>query len=187
MKIRSIFFLLMSSFLTSCIAVVVAGATASLVVYDKRTINALEKDARLFHQIHKAIVTDPRFSHSRIVVTSFNQIILLVGQAPAASLRVLAEKIAQNTPNVKRVYDEIAINFPLTLTKQAEDSWITSQVRSLMLAEKGLKSGSIRVITENGLVYLMGIVTHDQADLAVNVARKINGVQKVIKVFQYRV
>ncbi|HHF7344680.1 TPA: BON domain-containing protein [Legionella feeleii] len=185
MKIRSIIFLLVSSLLTGCVAAVVAGAAAGLVVYDRRSVVTLESDARIFHKVHTAIVTDPRFRDSRILVSSFNRVVLLVGQTPTASLRVVAEKIAQNTPNVRRVYDEISVDYPLPISQRTKDTWITSQVRSLMLTKKGLESGSIRVVTENAVVYLMGIATREQANLAVNVARQVQGVRKVVKVFQY--
>lgn len=185
MKFRSIIFFLVCSLLTGCVAAVVAGAAASLVVYDRRSVVTIESDARIFHKIHTAIVKDPRFRDSRINVTSFNRVVLLVGQTPAASLRVLAEKIAQNTPNVRRVYDEVTVDYPLPLAERTKDTWITSQVRSLMLTRKGLESGSIRIVTENGVVYLIGIVTHEQANLAVDVARQVNEVRKVVKVFQY--
>lgn len=186
MKIRSIIFLLISILLTGCVAAVVAGAAAAgLVVYDRRSVVTLESDARIFHRVHKAIVSDPRFRDSRIVVSSFNRVVLLVGQTPTASLRVVAEKIAQNTPNVRRVYNEVAVGYSIPLSQRSKDSWITSQVRSLMLTKKGLESGSIHIVTENGVVYLMGIATHEQADLAVSVARQMKDVQKVVKVFQY--
>ena len=185
MKIRAIIFLLVSSLLTGCVAAVVAGAAASLIVYDRRSVFTIESDAGIFHKIHTAIVKDPRFRDSHIIVTSFNRVVLLVGQTPRASLRVVAEKIAQNTANVRRVYDEIAIDYPLPLAERAKDSWITSQARSLMLTRKGLESGSIRIVTENRVAYLMGVATHEQADLAVDVARQISGVKKVVKVFQY--
>ncbi|WP_028389382.1 BON domain-containing protein [Legionella fairfieldensis] len=186
MKFRLIVILLICGLLTSCVAAVVAGAAAAgLVVYDRRSVASLESDARIFHKIHTAIVKDPRFYNSRIIVVSFNQVVLLVGQTPTASLRVLAEKIAQSTPYVRRVYDEITVDYPLLITQRTKDSWITSQVRSQMLTKKGLESGSIRIVTENGVVYLMGIATHEQANLAVSVARQINGVRKVVKVFQY--
>lgn len=185
MKIRIAIYLLMCSILSGCVAAVVAGAAAGLVVYDRRSVTMLEKDARIFHVVHKAIVTDPRFKDSRIVVISFNQVVLLLGQTPAASLRVAAEKTAQQTPNVRRVYDEITVDYPLAISQRTQDSWITSQVRTQMLRKKGLESGSIRVITEGSVVYLMGIVTKEQGNLAVDVARQVRGVQKVVKVFQY--
>lgn len=177
-------FIVVAALLTGCVAAVVTGAAVGMV-YDKRSMMTMEADARLFHLIHKGIVTNRQFRDSRILVTSFNRVVLLVGQTPTASLRVLAEKIAQSTPGVQRVYDEVTVAYPIPLTQRTKDSWITSQVRSSMLTKKGLESGSIRVVTENGAVYLMGIATDQQAALAVDVARRINGVNKVVKIFQY--
>lgn len=185
MKVKFIVLLLISALLTGCVAAVVAGAASSLVVYDRRTVSMIEKDARIFHLIHTELVRDPRFHNSRIVVSSFNEVVLLVGQTPSASLRLVAEKVAKQTVNVKRVYNEITIDYPLSLTQQSKDTWITSQVRTSMLSRKGLESGSIRVITENAVVYLMGIATTEQANLSVDVARQVPGVRKVVKVFQY--
>lgn len=185
MKIKTLVFLLLGSMLTGCAVAVVAGAAGSLVVYDRRTVSMVEKDARIFHIIHSSIIPDPRFRDSRIVVSSFNEVVLLAGQTPNASLRAVAEKVAQQTPNVNRVYNEITVDYPISLAQQSKDTWITSQVRSNMLTQKGLESGSLRVITENGIVYLMGIVTPEQSNLAVNVARHVKGVRKVVKVFQY--
>jgi len=183
-KIKASAIFLISIFLTACVAAVVAGAAAGMV-YDRRSISTMEADVRLYHVIHKTIVKDPQFRDSHILVTSFNRVVLLVGQTPTASLRVHAEKIARAAPGVQRVYNEISISNPIPLTQRSKDSWITSQVRSMMLAKKGLESGSIRVITENAEVYLMGIVTDEQAKLAVDVARRVNGVTKVVKIFQY--
>lgn len=171
-------------FLTSCVAAVVAGAAAGMV-YDRRSISTLEADARIFHLLHKTLVTHPQLSNSRILVSSFNRVVLLVGQTPSASTRMLAEREAQNTPGVQRVYNEITLANPLPIALRTKDSWITSQVRSNMLTKKGLESGSIRVVTENGVVYLMGIVSTEQGILAVDVARRVNEVNKVVKVFQY--
>ena len=184
MRIKSIIFLLLGSLLTGCVAVVVAGA-AGAAVYDRRSLSMMESDARIFHVVNKAIVSDPRFRQSRIVISSYNQVVLLAGQTPTASLRVVAEKIVQSTPHVRRVYDEITVDYPLPISERSKDSLISGQVRSKMLGKKGLESGSIHIVTENGVVYLMGVVTHTQANLAVSVARSISGVNKVVKIFQY--
>ena len=183
-KIRCIAFILAASLLTSCVAIVVAGAAAGLMVYDRRSVFSMERDARIFHVIQKAIIPNSEFHDSRIVIVSFNQVVLLVGQTPTASLRVVAERIAQQTPKVRHVYDEITVGSPISWTKQSKDTLITGKVRSRILTKKGLESGSIRIVTENGVVYLMGIVTVEQANSAVDVARQIKGVQKVVKVFQ---
>jgi osmotically-inducible protein OsmY len=176
--------LVVSALLTGCVAAVVVGAAAG-VVYDRRTVVTMEADARLFHVIHTDIVTNPQFKGSRVLVTSFNRVVLLVGQTPAASLRVVAEKIARSAPGITRVYDEISVGYPISVKQKTQDSWITGQVRSSMLTKKGLESGSIRVVTENSVVYLMGIATAEQANMAVDVARRVKGVAKVVKIFQY--
>ena len=185
MNVKTGIVIVVSLLLASCAAVVFVGAAGSMAVYDRRSITMMESDARIFYVVRKAIVSDPRFRDSRILVSSFNEVVLLVGQTPTASLRVVAEKIVQSTPNVKRVYDEITVDYPLPLTARSKDTLITGQVRSKLLTKKGLESGSIRVVTENGVVYLMGTATHEQADLAVSVARQINGVNKVVKLFRY--
>ncbi len=182
--LRILSFIVLASLLSSCVAVVV-GAAAGLVVYDRRSVGTLESDARIFHMVHTRIANDQTFRDSRIIVISFNKVVLLIGQTPQAELRDDAFRIARNTPDVRRVYNEINIDNPLTLSDRAQDSLITSQVRTAMLSKKGLESGSIRVVTEGGVVYLMGIVTHEQANLAVDVARQISSVEKVVKVFQY--
>jgi osmotically-inducible protein OsmY len=86
---------------------------------------------------------------------------------------------------VHRVYDELTVAAPIPLSQSTKDSLITGQIRSAMLTKKGLESGSIRIVTENGAVFLMGVVTPEQASLAVDVARRVKGVIKVVKIFQY--
>lgn len=185
MRKKSLVLLLLSSLLTGCVAVLAVGAAGGLVVYDKRSVVMIEKDARIFHNAHKSIVTNPAFDESHIVVTSFNRVVLLTGQTPTASLRVQAEKIVKGIPGVERIYNEIAIDNPVSLSQRGKDGWIASQARAKMLAKNGLESGSIRIVTENSVIYLMGIVTPGQAQLAVDVARQIPGVRKVVKVFRY--
>jgi osmotically-inducible protein OsmY len=185
MRYYIVLFLLLSSLLSSCVAVIVAGAATSMIVYDKRNLVMLERDARIFHLVHDKIVNDPSFQESRISVVSFNQIVLLIGQVSNQSLRKFAETITYNTPNVKHTYNQLTVSYPLSLTKRTNDTVITTQVRSKMLGREGLHSGFIRIITEDRVVYLMGTVNQEQANLAVDVARKVKGVRKVVKIFQY--
>ena len=168
-----------------CIPVIIVGSLATgVVLYDNRNLNVMQNDIKIFYQITHAITTDPRFTNARIIVASFNQNVLLIGQTQAATLKIIAEKIAYQNPLVLRVYNEISINKPITMQQKAQDTWITSHVRSQMLVKSELRSGAIKITTENGVVYLMGQVTLIQANLAVDVARRINGVRRVIKVLQ---
>ncbi|MDF1645659.1 MAG: BON domain-containing protein [Legionellaceae bacterium] len=184
MKLKLGTLVLLFGLLSGCMLGIVAAATG-LVVYDRRSVIMIERDARIFHVLHTKIVTDPKFYHSHINVTSFNQVVLLTGQTPQASLRELAEKMAKKTPKVRRIYNEISIDEPIPFPDRSKDTWITGEVRTKLLRKKDLESGSIRVVTENAVVYLMGIATPDQAKLAVDVARQVKGVRKVVKVFQY--
>lgn len=185
MQIKKIILIVFISLLASCAAVVLVGAAGGMIVYDKRSISMIEKDGRIFYLINTEIAKDPTFDQSRIVISSFNKVVLLLGQVPATSVKVAAEKVARKTPGVERVYNQITLGPKISVSQQSKDAWITSEIKSKMLAKKDLESGSIRVITEDGTVYLLGIVTPNQANLAVSVARQVKGVRKVVKIFQY--
>jgi osmotically-inducible protein OsmY len=128
---------------------------------------------------------DRRFRYSHIRVTSYNHVVLLSGQATSDDFKAEAAKIAQNTPNVIRVYNELTVAEPSSIADRSRDAFITSKVRTQLLTKKGLESGSIHIVTDNSTVFLMGIATHEQADLAVEATRQVNGVNKVVKIFQY--
>jgi osmotically-inducible protein OsmY len=183
--IKLIASLTLASLMTSCVGVMVVGAAGSMIVYDRRSMTMIERDARIFYVISRAISNHRGFRHSHVTVTSYNQIVLLAGEVTSAELKKDAEKIAQSTPNVRRVYNELTVAESLPVTQRSKDTLLTGTIRTKMIAEKGLESGSIHIIVENGNVYLMGVVTREQADLAVNVARHVDGVIKVVKIFQY--
>lgn len=187
MKLIRVAFVLAALSLSACVAAVVAGAgaAAGLVVYDKRSMDMIRYDTRLFHDVHEAIVSDKAFNDSRIVVSSFNRNILLTGQTPTASLRPKAVSIARSVKGVGKVYLQIAVADPISLSQQSSDAWITGQVKAGMMTKKGLRSSSFKVVTEHNVVYLMGSVNHEQANLATDVARRVKGVSKVVKIFQY--
>ena len=128
---------------------------------------------------------DPSFANSHIVVISHNGIVLLVGQTGSATLKELAGNTVRNVQKVRKVYNELEISGPTTMLVRSGDSWITSKIKARMVAEKDFPSGNVKVITENGTVYLMGLVTPEQATTAVNIVKQSYGVQKIVKVFEY--
>lgn len=163
-----------------------AGAAGIAAVYDHRKLGNIVDDQRIVKQTADAISASPGMrDKARIEVACFNRVVLLTGEATTPELRQQAEAIARNIPNVNRVYNEITIQGPVSSMINASDSWITTKIKSQMLATKDLKSGTIKVVTENGTVYLLGIVTREQADMAVEISRQTAGVQKVVKIFQY--
>ncbi|OGT47204.1 MAG: hypothetical protein A3E83_02085 [Gammaproteobacteria bacterium RIFCSPHIGHO2_12_FULL_41_20] len=163
-----------------------AGAAAVAMVYDHRKVDNVLDDQRLANEVNNKIQgTQELRNNCHIDVTCFNHIILLTGEAPNPGWREQAENLARSVPGVSRVYNQISIEGPTSSLTRTSDSWITTKVKTEMLATKGLQSGTIKVITQNGVVYLMGIVSHEQADAAAEIARQVAGVRKVVKIFQY--
>lgn len=185
-----IIIILLSLSLQGCIFVAgaAAGAAGIAVVYDHRKIAQIAEDQRISKAIYDKFQADPQLSSptTHIAICTFNNVVLLTGQTTAPSLAQKAEALARDTAGVNRVYNQITIKGPSSSLTRASDSWLTTKIKTQLLATKGLHSGSIKVVSENGNVYLMGVVTHEQADIAVSVAREVSGVQRVIKVFQYK-
>lgn len=164
-----------------------AGAAGVAVVYDHRKLANILKDQEITKRISDKIMGVPALhENNHIEVTCFNQVVLLTGETTTPAERQLADDFAHSVPDVTKVYNEISIKGPTSSLTRASDSWITTKIKTQMLATKDLKSGTIKVLTENGTVYLLGIVTQDQAEMSVDIARQVAGVQKVVKIFRYK-
>jgi osmotically-inducible protein OsmY len=186
---KTIIILGLTFVLQGCIFVAgaAAGAAAITVVYDHRTIQNALQDTEIANKIADRISeVPPLHNESHIEVTVFNRIVLLSGETPKQEWRMQAEEIAKSVPDVGRVYNQISIQGATSSLTRTSDSWITTKIKGQMLATEDLKSSSIKVLTENGVVFLMGIVSRQQADTAVDIARQVSGVQKVVKIFQYK-
>jgi len=123
---------------------------------------------------------------SHIVVSSYNGVVLLGGQTPRAELKQLAERVARGVHNVSRLHNELEVMPPTTALVRTNDALLTSNIKAQLLADSRVASTKIKVVTENGIVFLMGIVTHQQAGDAVAVVENAAGVQKIVKLFQYQ-
>ena len=110
---------------------------------------------------------------------------LLAGQVPSEEARQLAGQAASRVQNVKRVHNELTVGPNTELLVRTSDSGITTKIKTKLLTHKEAKSGKVKVITENGVVYLMGVVTRSQADLASVLAQQTGGVQRVVRLFEY--
>ncbi len=162
-----------------------AGAAAAVVAYDHRKLESILMDNQITHDAADKINADPNFKGSHIDIACFSRVVLLTGQTPTAELREEAEAVVRNVPNVTRIYNQIIIRAPTSSIVRTSDAWITTKIKSELLATKGMKSGTIKVVTENGIVYLMGMVSKDQAETAATIASQVDGVQRVMKIFQY--
>lgn len=127
----------------------------------------------------------PDLANSHIVVVSYNGIVLLAGQVASEQMRVLAADTVAEIKKVRRVHNEITLSGNTSMVARSNDAWITTKVKSKMLASSKIEAGRIKVVTENGVVYLMGLVTREEADQAAETARSTSGVQKVVRIFEY--
>lgn len=174
--------------LQSCffVAGAAAGAAAISIVYDHRNVDNIIIDQRIAREVSLKIADNAELREStHISVTSFGQVVLLTGEAPNAELKQKVEEVARTIKKIKRIYNAISVQGPTSTLSHASDTWITTKIKTEMLATDGLKSATVKVVTENGTVYLMGTVTRAQEETIINIARHAAGVQKVIKIFQY--
>ena len=175
------------SLLSGCFVPFVAGAAiGGAIVYDRRDFETMASDQEIFQQANNKINIDNELKNdAHIVVTSFNRSVLIVGQAPTEALHARTQQRVASVPNIKRIYNEVSISGPTSPAVRSSDAWITTKVKSQMLVETKLRSGQIKVMTEDSVVYLMGLVHREQADIAVDIARQVSGVQRVVKIFEY--
>lgn len=126
------------------------------------------------------------FDTSHVNPTSYNGILLLTGETPTQALRNRAEELVKDLEKVRRVQNELAIVAPSSLLSRTSDTVITGKVK-IALGRYDLRriAACTKVVTENGVVYLMGLLRSDEADVAADIARKIGGVQRVVKIFEY--
>ena len=189
-KIAYIFMLLVTlGLLQGCVVLAAAGAgaaTTAVVVNDRRPVQTITDDQNIEYTAHSEINQTPALNeNSHISVVSYNHAVLLVGQVPSDAVRTQVESLVQSLPKVSRVYNQLQVRPETTMMQRSKDTWITTKVKTNMISEKGLNSGQIKVVTENGVVYLMGIVTKPQARLASDVARRVSGVKRVVTLFEY--
>jgi len=173
--------------LQGCAGVVVAGAAGGVALaHDQRSTENILDDQSIEYNIYNKISADKELEkHTHINVVSINGVVLLTGEAPEGHMREKATEIARNHSNVKRVYNAIKVMQPTSFKSRNNDTWITTKVKSKLLGKTETDGLRIKVVTENATVYLMGIIPKDQADFAADAASRIDGVKRVVKVFEY--
>ncbi|KXS38822.1 MAG: transport-associated protein [Halomonadaceae bacterium T82-2] len=154
--------------------------------YSTRTPGMKVEDENIESKIHDAMArTDARLSDARIGVNSYNGVVLLFGQVPSQELKDKAESIARDTRQVRKVYNELTVAANLPLGQRLKDDWLETRAQAEMAANKGIDSRHVEVIAENATLYLMGMVTRDEAQRIVNEVSNISGVQRIVKIFDY--
>lgn len=178
--------LLSAMLLQGCVGVAVVGsaAVATKTASDPRTVGTQVDDGTLELRVNNALAKDKQLKKdARISVTAFSGKVLLTGQAPNAELAAQAKQIAINTNGATEVYNEIRMGQPVGLGTASSDTWITTKVRSQLLGSDQVKSSNVKVTTENGEVFLLGLVTQDEANAAADIASRVSGVTRVTTAF----
>lgn len=168
-----------------CVALIGAGGAAAVsALEDRRTTGTQIEDQGIESRAQGRI--NERFGErAHVNVTAFNRTVLLTGEAWDEATRAEIETLAAAVPNVRSVTNEVQVAGLSSGPSRANDTALTAKVRGRLLNVKGLNPHHVKVVTEAGVVYLLGLVTEAEADAAVDIARTTGGVRKVVKVFEY--
>ena len=186
-QLSKILFLLVILCLQGCVAVAGgAAATGAAIAYDRRTSGTVIEDQSIELKAGQLLREDTEISEtSHYNVTSYNMVVLVTGETPTEETRERIINIVKSIPKVTHVYNELTIAAPSSLTSRSSDTLITSKVKTKLVALENAEGTRVKVVTEKGVVYLMGLVNRDEADRVTEATRQVGGVQKVVKLFQY--
>ncbi|MFA6061598.1 MAG: BON domain-containing protein [Gallionella sp.] len=180
-----LFILLISASLQGCFPVIAAGAGAgALMAQDRRTSGAYIEDEAIEDKAVNRITTQYK-NTVHVNVTSYNRNVLLSGEVPDQATKAQVERIVANIQNVGKIYNELTVGISSSLASRSNDSLVTSNVKMRFLNDKRFSATNVKVITENGIVYLLGIVNRREAEAASEVASASKGVSRVIQLFEY--
>lgn len=177
--------LALASQISACVPVVVGGAAAGgAIAADRRTSGVYVEDENIEIKTVKKI-HDTLGEAAHVNVTSFKANVLLTGEVPDAAAKTKAGDIVIATESVRSVTNELTIGPKTSISSRANDTYLTSKVKAQFVSENKFQANHVKVVTENSVVYLLGIVTQKEADDAAEIARNTSGVTKVVKVFEY--
>lgn len=187
MRLLKTFSLILIAFnLTGCAGLFIAGAaTTANLVTDTRSTQEIWQDNNLEFEIAAIGNKAPFKGQVRITASSYNGTVVLMGQASTGEYLNNFESKARAIDGVNVIHNQVRVKTPLNVTEMSTDSWITTKVKSALLTDSELNGVKIKVITEDKEVFLLGYVSHQQADIATKIARNISGVKQVIRAFQY--
>jgi osmotically-inducible protein OsmY len=179
--------ILIGFFLTTLPACIYSAAVSSAqAVYNRRDIQKSVNNNYICLEIYHAMNFHPgRYENTNITIAAYNNSVLLLGQAPTSKQKDEVAEIAHDIARERHIYNFIEVSNPTSTLIRASDSWITAKIKAQLIAINEVDPTQIKVITENGIVYLIGTVPQEEADIAVDVARDTDGVQKIIKIFSY--
>lgn len=172
--------------LQGCVVAAAGGAaTGAVVATDRRTAGTIVDDQAIeFKAMHEIRQNKTLWKESHINIISYNNVLLMVGQTPSEEYKRQAEEAVSSIPKVRRIHNELIIAEPASLSTRSQDSWITTQIKTKLVGHKEIRANRIKVVTENGVVYLMGLTTPEEEMTATDIAREIKGVDTVVQIFE---
>jgi osmotically-inducible protein OsmY len=184
--LAAVFFLLPFPFLSGCALVAATGVagTGVAVAEDRRTSGTMVQDESIEFKSNRRI--KEKFGYKvHVEVTSFNRRVLLTGEVTSTKVKNEIEDIVKTVEGVQDVTNEIAVGEIRPLTARSHDALITSKVKAKFVNEGRFQANHVKVVTEDGVVYLLGLVDREEAQNAVKIAKSTSGVRKVVQVFEY--
>lgn len=174
--------------LQGCAGVFVAGAAGgAAMVEERRDTDTMIKDQAIEIEASNKLFGNARVKDgTHINVTCINGNVLLTGEARTEELHQTALDLVKDVDGVRHIVDEVAVMEPTPLSSRSDDTWITTKVKAQLLNHYGFSGLRVKVVTERATVYLMGLVTREEGQRATDVAKQVNGVQAVVKVFEYQ-
>jgi osmotically-inducible protein OsmY len=185
-KSRWFILFFMIPYLLGCAITAAGSGAAAIATLDRRTAGTIIEDQTIELKAHRSIKANEELAKkTHINITSYNTAVLITGESPLDKMRQEVISLVTAVEKVTHVYNEITIAAPSSMVSRSGDVYITTKVKTKLFADKILNGLTIKIVTEKGVVYLMGIVNHQEAEIATNIARETGGVQKVVKLFQY--
>lgn len=168
--------------LSACVPLVVTGMVGGLLLATDRRSSGAQIDDEAIEMRGSSRISAVLQNRGSVSITSYNRVVLLTGQVYSQADRDLVENTAKTLPNVRYIVNEIDVGYPSSST--ASDALTSTRVKTALVGSRNVRSNAVKVTTENGVVYLMGIVTQQESDQAALVASGVSGVRKVVKVFE---
>jgi len=186
--VRTTLIVFIAALASGCAGVLVGGAaTGAVVAHDERTTGTFIEDQSIELKSIEAIRGNAELKQqTHISVTSYNQVVLVTGQAPNNELRQAVILLISQVDKVRHVYDEVELAAPNSMTTRTSDSLVTGKVKTKLFTLRHVDATKVKVVTENGVVFLMGILNRADGDAAANAASYVGGVKKVVKLFEYK-
>jgi osmotically-inducible protein OsmY len=171
--------------LPACVPVVATGTGAAVAMTtDRRTAGIYVEDEGIELKSVQRLAERFKNDEVHVNVTSYNRIVLLTGEASTDAAKAEVEKVVRTVPNIRNVYNEVAVAGNSSLAARSTDSYITSKVKTRFIDAQKFNALHVKVVTEAGVVYLMGLVTPQEANDATEIARTTSGVLRVVRMFE---